>query len=200
MSRSVQEQGQFIIVFPRSYTSSICTGYSVAESVYFAPRDYLHFAENEFQNIRDSNEPMMFPLSKLMLSIATGAHRDASRKKTLKIVKPLLEKIRDYEYIKRTMISDMGVKSSERINLRNKKKQEEDDEYECETCSANLYVSFVSVSTCSPRSWGKKVLCTCRNMLKIRFFFGKEEVHLKIFLKHLFPQLQGYDRFSKNCH
>ena len=59
--------------------------------------------------------------------------------------KPLLEKIRDYEYIKRTMISDLGVKNTERINLRDgKKKQAEDDEYECETCSANLYVSFVS--------------------------------------------------------
>ena len=54
-----------VIVLPRSYTSSICTGYSVAESVYFAPRDYLSFAENEFQNIKDSHEPMMFPLPKV---------------------------------------------------------------------------------------------------------------------------------------
>ena len=47
--RSVQEQGQFVVIFPRSYTSSLCTGYSVAESVYFAPRSYLTFAETEFQ-------------------------------------------------------------------------------------------------------------------------------------------------------
>ena len=141
MCRSVQEPGQFIVVFPRSYTSSFCTGYSIAESVYFAPRDYLEFAETEFQNIRDSNEPMMFPLPKLILSIAKD---EKSRKGTLKKVKPYLESIRDNEYIKRTMISDLGVKLSERITLRTKK-QEEDDEYECETCSANLYVSFVSI-------------------------------------------------------
>ena len=127
-------------MFPRSYTSSFCAGYSIAESVYFAPRDYLDFAETEFENIRDSNEPMMFPLSKLLLSIAKD---EKSRKGTLRKVKPYLESIRDHEYIKRTMISDMGVKHSERITLRTKK-QEEDDEYECETCSANLYVSFVS--------------------------------------------------------
>ena len=130
-----------MIVFPKAYTSSICTGYAIAESVYYAPRDYLKFAETEFSNIKESNEPMMFPLPKLLLSIAQA---DQSRKGTLRIVKPFLEKIRDYEYIKRTMISDLGVKSTERINLRKKKKQEEDDEYECETCSANLYVSFVS--------------------------------------------------------
>ena len=43
------------------------------------------------------------------------------------------------------MISDMGVKTTERINLKSdKKNQVEEEEYECETCSANLYVSFVS--------------------------------------------------------
>ena len=71
---------------------------------------------------------MLFPLSKLLLSIAKD---EKSRKGTLRKVKPYLESIRDYEYIKRTMISDMGVKHSERITLRTKK-QEEDDEYECE--------------------------------------------------------------------
>ena len=85
---------------------------------------------------------MMFPLPKLLLSIAKD---DKSRKGTLRKVKPHLEAIRDYEYIKRTMISDLGVKHAERITLRETKKQEEDDEYECETCSANLYVSFVSI-------------------------------------------------------
>ena len=83
---------------------------------------------------------MLFPLSKLLLSIAKD---EKSRKGTLRKVKPYLESIRDHEYIKRTMISDLGVKHSERITLKTKK-QEEDDEYECETCSANLYVSFVS--------------------------------------------------------
>ena len=88
---------------------------------------------------------MLFPLPKLLLLIAKD---EKSPKGTLRKVKPYLESIRDYEYIKRTMISDLGVKHSERITLRTKK-QEEDDEYECETCSANLYVSFVSFNNIS---------------------------------------------------
>ncbi len=115
--------------------------YTVSESVYYAPRDYLNYAETEFTNIRDSREPMMFPFPKLILSIAKD---EKSTRKTLRKVKPFLVKIRDNEYVKRTMISDLGVKSVERINLRSGKKQQEEDEYECETCSANLYVSFVS--------------------------------------------------------
>ena len=85
---------------------------------------------------------MLFPLPKLMLCIAKD---EKSSRKTLQKIKPLLEKMRDNEYVKRTMISDLGVKSTERINLKSgSKKQQEEDEYECETCSANLYVSFVS--------------------------------------------------------
>ena len=83
---------------------------------------------------------MMFPLSKLLISIATD---EKSSKRTLRLVKPLLERIRDNEYVKRTMISDIGVKNSERIVLK-RKKMDQDDEYECEVCSENLYVSYVS--------------------------------------------------------
>ena len=81
----------------------------------------------------------MFPLAKLLISIATD---EKSSKSTLKLVRPMLEKIRDNEYVKRTMISDIGVKTSERIVLR-RKKSDQDDEYECEMCSENLYVSYV---------------------------------------------------------
>jgi hypothetical protein len=58
----------------------------------------------------------------------------------------MASQIRDNEYVKRTMISDMGVKNTERLNVKSDKKNsnDEDEEYECSTCSANLYVSFVS--------------------------------------------------------
>ena len=141
VSRCIQEEGQFIVVFPKAYSSTINTGYSVSESVYYATNDYLKIAREEFENIRDSRDPMLFPMPKLLLCIASD---DKSSNSTLKIIKPLLEKMRDNEYVKRTMIQDLGVKGTERLALKNKKSQQEEDEYECETCSANLYVSFVS--------------------------------------------------------
>ncbi|TRY61383.1 hypothetical protein TCAL_01483 [Tigriopus californicus] len=137
--RTIQEPGQFLVVFPKSYSSYICTGYSLSESVYYAPKDYLNIALEEFQNIQESREPMMFPFPKLIVCIAQD---EMSTKDTLQRVKPFLEKIRDNEYVKHTMIRDLGVKTSERIKLRSKK-QEQDDEYECEICSENLYVSYV---------------------------------------------------------
>ena len=146
VTRTIQQPGQFLVVFPKAYTSYVNTGYSISESVYFAPRDYLDIVQTEFQNIQESNEPMMFPLHKLIICIAQN---DSTTKKTLRKVKPFLEKIRDAEYVKRTMISDLGVKVNERIVLKSKK-QDQDDEYECEICSENLYVSYVSIPTASP--------------------------------------------------
>ena len=49
--RAVQHPGQFVVVFPRSYTSSVCTGYNVSESVYYAPRQWLDDVEAMFQVI-----------------------------------------------------------------------------------------------------------------------------------------------------
>jgi hypothetical protein len=59
-------------------------------------RDYLHFAEMEFKNIRDTREPMMFPLSKLLLCIAQDEH---TKKETLKLVKPLLEQVKIFSAV-----------------------------------------------------------------------------------------------------
>lgn len=49
LCRTEQEPGQFVIVFPRAYTSNICTGYSISESVYFAPMSWLDTAKEDFQ-------------------------------------------------------------------------------------------------------------------------------------------------------
>ena len=136
----MQEPGQFLVIFPKTYTSYLSTGYSISETVFYAPKDYLGIAEAEFKAIRESSEPMMFPLPKLLLCIAQD---EMSTKETLRLVKPFLERIRDNEYVKRTMLADLGVKNSERITLKTKK-QEQEDEYECEMCSENLYVSYVS--------------------------------------------------------
>lgn len=51
LCRTEQEPGQFVVVFPRAYTSNICTGYSISESVYFAPMTWLETAKDDFKVI-----------------------------------------------------------------------------------------------------------------------------------------------------
>lgn len=51
LCRTEQEPGQFVVVFPRAYTSNICTGYSISESVYFATMSWLETAKDDFRVI-----------------------------------------------------------------------------------------------------------------------------------------------------
>lgn len=49
LCRAEQEPGQFVIVFPRAYTSSLGTGYTISESVYFATNNWLDTAKSDFR-------------------------------------------------------------------------------------------------------------------------------------------------------
>ncbi|XP_047114096.1 uncharacterized protein LOC124794633 [Schistocerca piceifrons] len=147
LCHTVQEPGQFIIVFPRAFTSSICTGYLVSESVYFAQPHWLDTAEQVFKDIQESCEPSMFSLERLLFSIATDTR---SNLEVLKQVLPMILKVRERELDQRKQLFNLGLKTSERLPLPEKKKyrpaREEDGDYECEICRANLFVSLVTNS------------------------------------------------------
>lgn len=49
LCRTEQEPGQFVVVFPRAYTSSVCTSYTISESVYFATVSWLDSAKDDFK-------------------------------------------------------------------------------------------------------------------------------------------------------
>lgn len=149
LCRTVQEPGQFIVVFPKAFTSSICSGYVVSESVYFAPANWLLTAKQVFKDIRESCEPSMFSLERLMLSIAAD---NRSNSEVLRQILPDIQSIIDRERMLRTKLESLGLTSSERlplpdvINARKKRKMQEDDgEYECEICRTNLYISLVRI-------------------------------------------------------
>ena len=41
LCRTVQPQGHFVVVFPQAFTSSVCCGYNIAESLHFATHDWI---------------------------------------------------------------------------------------------------------------------------------------------------------------
>uniref|UniRef100_T1GI84 JmjC domain-containing protein n=1 Tax=Megaselia scalaris TaxID=36166 RepID=T1GI84_MEGSC len=124
LCRIEQKPGEFVVIFPRAYTSSIATGYVVSESVYFATSSWLDLAKDDFKDIHDSCEPAMFSLEQLLFALA-GDQR-----------------------IPTEIISQAaGVTSTEKImtekSQKSKSKQIVPEEYLCETCRANLYISMV---------------------------------------------------------
>ncbi|XP_066592555.1 uncharacterized protein Jarid2 [Prorops nasuta] len=148
LCQTVQEPGQFIVVFPKAFTSSICTGYVVSESVYFAQSSWLETAEQVFRDIQDSCEPSIFSFEKLLFNLINDSR---SHIDVLKQILPMVTKIRDKEIEYRKKLFILGLSNKKRLPLpdSNKRKkgkqvQEEEGDFECETCRANLFVSLMS--------------------------------------------------------
>ncbi|CAK9803483.1 Protein Jumonji [Anthophora plagiata] len=150
LCQTVQEPGQYIIVFPKAFTSSICTGYVVSESVYFAQPPWLETAEQVFKDIQDSCEPSIFSFERLLFNIINDSR---SHIEVLKQILPSVIKIREKEISYRKKLESVGLTNTERLPLpdsgkrkKGKKVKEDDGDFECETCRANLFVSLVSNS------------------------------------------------------
>lgn len=47
--RMVQNPGEFLVVFPKAFTSAICTGYLISESVCFAYTSWLQTCIQTFK-------------------------------------------------------------------------------------------------------------------------------------------------------
>lgn len=148
LCRTVQEPGQFIVVFPKAFTSTICSGYVVSESVYFASPNWLLTARQVFNDIRGSCEPSMFSWEKLLICIASDQRSNID---VLKQILPDIEILVTHEKQMREKLEKLGLITLERLPLpenngkRKKKLQDDDGEYECEICRANLFVSMVSL-------------------------------------------------------
>lgn len=62
-------------------------------------------------------------------------------------VLPLLIELKDTEVALRKQLKELGLNSCEKLNINKKRKSKgafnEEDNYECETCRANLFISLV---------------------------------------------------------
>lgn len=155
LSRTVQQSGQFIVIWPRAFTSSLCTGYTVSESVYFAPLSWLPIGDACFKELRVNCEPSVFSFQQLLWNIAKDSRSAAD---VLKWVFPLLQRDVEEELQLRSSLKDFGVhrfekmsdsteaNGSENGNSSNKKRRRQsssdvEGEMECEICRASLFFS-----------------------------------------------------------
>lgn len=141
LCRTIQEPGEFMVVFPKVYTSSISTGYVVSESVYFAPLYWLKTARSLFDDLKNSCEPSMFSLDRLFLSIGTD---NRSSVEVLRAVLPFIEELCFKEKSNRLKVKEFKIAEEKITSSESKKKiQTVDGDLECEICRTNLYVSML---------------------------------------------------------
>uniref|UniRef100_A0A034V6F2 Protein Jumonji n=2 Tax=Bactrocera dorsalis TaxID=27457 RepID=A0A034V6F2_BACDO len=146
LCRIEQKPGEFIVVFPRAYTSSLATGYVVSESVYFATTSWLDLAKDDFRDIHDSCEPAMFSLEQLLFALGYDQRVTSD---TLQQMLPMLQEVYEKELAAREQLKAAGVTSTEKVgNEKGSKAKKQQPphksiESECDLCRANLYISMV---------------------------------------------------------
>ncbi|XP_052846765.1 LOW QUALITY PROTEIN: microtubule-associated protein futsch [Drosophila gunungcola] len=147
LCRIEQKPGEFIVVFPRAYTSSLATGYVVSESVYFATMSWLDLAKDDFRDIHESCEPAMFSLEQLLFALGYDQRVNSD---ALHQMLPMLNDVCEKESAAREQLRAAGVTSTEKVQAekgQKAKKQQQPPyksiESECDLCRANLYISMV---------------------------------------------------------
>ena len=153
VTRVVQYPGQFILVLPGAFTSSLSTGYTLSESVYFARQQYLDRVEQVFSLFSSNREPAMFSLERLVIGICSDNKCNID---TLTKTRPILSNLIDKFKIDFEKLKEFGVSSTNRpcsINSNNKlnsraagtslAKQQKPTSVICELCRQEQFISFV---------------------------------------------------------
>ncbi|KAF9797349.1 hypothetical protein SFRURICE_006331 [Spodoptera frugiperda] len=147
VTRVVQEENEIILAFPYCYTSSINTGYSESESIYFAPVSWLRTAYDVFKEARENCEPTMFSLEELLLRIGKASGVDRA---TLRAAQPIYDKVLRDEITNRLILQERGMKIVHQPDIpkpkntgRRRRRNRTFVQEECEYCRATLFFSKV---------------------------------------------------------
>lgn len=88
----------------------------------------------------------MFSLDRLLLSIVADVRSSAD---VLRLITPSVEALCERERNGRDRLRKLGVNSGERVPLpevvKKKRRLQGEDDYECEVCRKNLFVTMVSL-------------------------------------------------------
>ena len=148
-------------------------GYTVSESVYFAPPDWLPIGDSCFKESLLNCEPTVFSMQQLVWSIA---HDGRSQVDVLKRTQPILQRIIDQELQLREKLRNFGVSRWEKrksLTTEGKRRRQsstvsnEDEDIECDVCRASLFFSRVECQM-SANSVNSVTWCLLHALNKIK--------------------------------
>ena len=105
VTRTVQEQRQFVVTFPQAYHSGFSLGFNCGEAVNFAAADWIPFGLKAVEHYAKQKRPVSLDQEQLLVNTA----RLEKNAKTLLFVIPQLIEIRDREELLRERLQSLGV-------------------------------------------------------------------------------------------
>lgn len=157
--RTVQQSGQFVVVFPGAFVSRMCCGYSVSETVHFATPQWMNLGYEAAKDLKCRRIAKPFSMEKLLYQIATAEAKRENRL-LLNTISSLLKDLRTMEMKQRQELYEAGLLSSARygthdnnqspVDARKKARKWlalESSERRCQTCQHLCYLSMVVQET-----------------------------------------------------
>ncbi|XP_051992245.1 protein Jumonji [Xyrauchen texanus] len=153
--RTVQQSGQFVVVFPGAFVSRVCCGYSVSETVHFATPQWMNLGYEAAKDLKCRHIAKPFSMEKLLYQIATAEAKRENRL-VLSTISSLLKDLRNIEMKQRQELYEAGLLSSARYGAHDnnqsptdtRKRQRkwlalESSERRCQMCQHLCYLSMV---------------------------------------------------------
>ncbi|KAI4880034.1 hypothetical protein NFI96_019904 [Prochilodus magdalenae] len=153
--RTVQQSGQFVVVFPGTFVSKVCCGYSVSETVHFATPQWMNLGYEAAKDLKCRRIAKPFSMEKLLYQIAT-AESKRENAILLSTISSLLQDLGNIEMRQRKELFNAGLQSSARYGTHDsmlavgegrKKPRKwlplESSERRCQTCQHLCYLSMV---------------------------------------------------------
>ncbi|XP_058094569.1 putative lysine-specific demethylase JMJ16 [Magnolia sinica] len=208
--RCVQNRGEFVLTFPRSYHSGFNCGFNCAEAVNLAPVDWLPHGQNAIERYREQGRKTTVSHDKLLLGAAREAVRAHWELQLLKkntsenlrwkdvcgtdgiLAKALKTRV-DMERVRRSHHSSPSQSRKMDVNF------DATTERECAICLYDLHLSAVGCR-CSPDRYAclshAKQMCSCP--WGFRFFLFRYEIdELNILVEALGGKLSAIYRWAQ---
>ncbi|KVI07334.1 hypothetical protein Ccrd_014255 [Cynara cardunculus var. scolymus] len=209
--RCIQNSGEFVLTFPRSYHSGFNCGFNCAEAVNVAPVDWFPHGHNAIELYREQGRKTSISHDKLLLGAAREAVKaqweiNLLRKNTpdnlrWKVVcgkdgilsKAFKERV-EIERVRR----DFLCKTSRAMKM--EATFDATNERECSVCYFDLHLSAAGCQRCSPTKYSclnhVKQFCSCPLSSKF-FLFRYELTDLAILVEALEGKLSAIYRWAK---
>ncbi len=177
--KAVQEEGSFVVTFPRGYHCGFNTGYNVAEAVNFAYDEWFPFGRTCVRRYRELGRQSVFPHEWLLLSYLrqVGIHRASPvLKKEFDLMweqqARLRRRARKAGIVRRVLMADTKV-DSDLADMPT-------DLHACRKCRHQCYLSYV---TCPHTTEvvclnHLKYLCSCSPHQKVMHIRAKDGLRL----------------------
>ncbi|KAE9522307.1 hypothetical protein AGLY_017298 [Aphis glycines] len=136
--RTDQNAGEFVVIFPRSYHAGFNQGFNFAESVNFAPADWISIGRECVNYYSSIKRICVFSHDELLFKILKSC--DDLTPKTAALVYADFKEMIKFERVHGTALFDWGVTKADFVKF----EHQEDDLRQCIICNTTLFLSAVS--------------------------------------------------------